>query len=185
MYKELIQQKKKDFDAAFDFAKNEAAGIRTGRANPSLVEDLSAEYMGSRLTIKELGGITTPEPRLIVIQPWDPGALASIEKAIRDSAIGLNPVNDGTAIRLNIPPLTEERRKEFIKLLHQKVEEARIRVRQVREDVLKKVQAAVREKTARDDDLHRAKDELQKIIDELNKKFDELVKKKESELMSS
>lgn len=184
MYKDLIQQKKKDFEAAFEFAKTEAAGIRTGRANPSLVEDLPAEYLGSKLRLKELGGITTPEPRLIVIQPWDPGALAAIEKSIRDSSLGLNPVNDGQAIRLTIPSLTEDRRKEYIKLLHQKVEEARIRARHVREEILKKVQQAVHDKTAREDDVHRAKDELQKIIDDLNKKFDDLVKKKEAELMN-
>lgn len=184
MYKDLIQQRKKDFDAAFEFAKSEAAGIRTGRASSSLVEDIQVDYMGSRLRIQELATITTPEPRSIIIQPWDKGALPAIEKGIRDSSIGLAPVNDGQAVRLNLPSLTEERRKEFIKLLRQKVEEARIRVRQVREDILKKVQTEVKEKKAREDDLHRAKEDLQKIIDELNKKFDELAKKKEQELMN-
>lgn len=185
MYKELIAQKKKDFDAAFDFAKNEAAAIRTGRAHASMVEDITADYMGSILRVKELGAITTPEPRVLQIQPWDKGALAAIEKGIRDSSLGLNPVNDGTSIRLTIPSLTEERRKEYIKLLGQKIEETRIRVRQVREDILKKVQAAVKEKTAREDDLRNAKDELQKVMDDFNKRLDELTKKKEQELMNS
>jgi ribosome recycling factor len=185
MYKDLILQRKKDFDAAFEFAKTEAGAIRTGRANSSLVEDIPVEYLGSRLRIKELATINTPEPRTIMIQPWDKGALPAIEKAIKESSIGLNPVTDSNAVRLNIPPLTEERRKEYIKVLHQKVEEARIRVRQIREDILKKVTAEIREKKARDDDDRKAKDELQKVIDDLNKRFDELVKKKEQELMNS
>ena len=182
---DLIKQRKGDFDAVLEFAKNEAAAIRTGRASPSLVEDLQVEYMGSRLKIKEVASISTPEPRVILIQPWDKGALALIEKAIRESSIGLNPVVDGTSVRLTLPSLTEERRKEFVKLLNQKIEEARIRVRQVREDILKKVQAEIREKKARDDDDRKAKEEIQKIVDDLNKKFEELSKKKEQELMNS
>ena len=148
-----------------------------------MVEDLVVDYMGSKLRIKELAGITTPEPRILYIQPWDKGALQPIEKAIKDSSLGLNPAVDSSGVRLTIPSLTEDRRKEFIKLLGQKIEEARIKIRQIREDILKKVQAEVREKTAREDDLRKAKEELQKIVDDLNKKFDELVKKKEQELM--
>lgn len=185
MYKDIINQRKKDFNGTFEFAKGEIAGIRTGRANSSLVEDIQVEYMDAKLHIKELATITVPEPRVLMIQPWDKGAISAIEKGIRDSKLGLNPVNSGQIIILNLPPLTEERRREFIKLLHQKVEDARIRVRQIREDILKKVQAEVREKKGRDDDLRSAKDELQKIIDDLNQKFDELTKKKEQELMTS
>src|SRR5437773_1007748 len=117
MYKDLIQQRKRDFEAAFEFAKNEAAGIRTGRASSSLVEDIQVDYLGTKLRIKELGSILVPEPRVLLIQPWDKGALAAIEKGIRDSSLGLNPVVDGQAVRLTLPSLTEERRKEFIKLL--------------------------------------------------------------------
>jgi len=186
MYKDLILRRQKDFDAALDFAKSEAGGIRTGRASPSLVEDIYVEYLGSKLRIKEIATINTPEPRTLVIQPWDKGALPAIEKAIKDTtSLGLNPVVDSTAVRLNIPPLTEERRKKFIKILHQRIEEVKIRVRQIREDILKKVTAEIKEKKARDDDDRRAKEELQKIIDDLNKKFDELVKRKENELMNS
>ena len=184
MYKDLIAARKKDFESAFDFAKNEAANIRTGRANSSMVESILVDYLGSRLHIKELATVTTPEPRTLQIQPWDKGAIVFIEKAIRESNLGVNPTSDSTAVRVSFPPLTEERRKEFIRVLHQKVEEARIRVRQVREDVLKKVQNEVKEKKGRDDDVRHAKDDLQKIIDDLNKRFDELVKKKEQELMT-
>ncbi|MEK7603510.1 MAG: ribosome recycling factor [Patescibacteria group bacterium] len=183
MYKELISQKKKDFDAVVEWARNEIAGIRTGRAHSSMVEDLVVDYMDSRLRIKELAAISTPEPRVIFIQPWDKGAIPFIENAIKKSQLGLNPISDSSGVRLTIPALTEERRKEFTRLLHQKAEEAKIRSRQIREDILKKVQAAVKEKTARENDLKNTKDEIQKIIDEFNKKVDDLVKKKEIELM--
>jgi len=183
MYKDLINQRKKDFESAFEFTKNEIASIRTGRAHSSMVEDLRVDYMGSKLRVKELAGITTPEPRVLHIQPWDKNAIQVIEKAIKDSSLGLNPATDSTGIRLTIPPLTEERRKEFIKLLGQKIEEGRIKTRQTREDVLKKVQNEIKAKTAREDDLRLAKDEIQKIIDDYNKKFDDLYKKKEQELM--
>ncbi len=184
-YKDLINQRKKDIDGIFEFAKNEAAGIRTGRASTSLVEDIQVDYMGSRLKIKELASINIPEPRVILIQPWDKGAIPAIEKGIKDSTLGLNPVVDSNGLRLNLPALTEERRKEFIKLLKQKMEEARIKLRQTREDILKKVQNEVKEKKAAEDDLFRAKEDLQKIIDDFNKKIDDLFKKKEQELMTS
>lgn len=182
MYKELINQRKKDFDAVLEWVKHEITGIRTGRAHSSMVEDMVVDYMGSKLRIKELATISTPEPRVIFIQPWDKGAIPLIENAIKNSPLGLNPMSDSNGVRLTIPSLTEERRKEFTKLLHQKAEEARIKARQIREDILKKVQNAVKDKTAREDDLHKAKEEIQKIIDDVNKRIDELVKKKEKEL---
>jgi len=185
MYKELIASRKKDFDSALELAKTEAASIRTGRANSSMVEDIQVEYLGARSRIKELATISVPEPRVLMIQPWDSGVVPLIEKAIRESSLGLNPSNDGHAIRLNIPPLSEERRKEFTKILNQRIEEIRIRIRQTREDILKKVQNAVKDKTAREDEAFKAKDELQKIVDDLHKKIEEMVKKKEQELMTS
>ena len=121
-----------------EVAKTEAASIRTGRASPALVEDVQVEYMGARSRVKELASISAPEPRVIVIQPWDATAVPLIEKAVRESSLGLNPANDGHAIRLTIPPLSEERRKEFTKILHQRIEEVRVRIRQTREDILKK-----------------------------------------------
>ena len=184
MYKELINQKKKEFDAAIAHVKGEIAGIRTGRAHSSMVDDIVVDYMDSRFRIKELATINTPEPRTILIQPWDKQAIPNIVKSIKESSLGLNPVTDATGIRLNIPPLTEERRLEFIKMLHQKIEWGKVRVRQIREDVLKKVQLEVKEKKAREDDLFKAKEELQKIINDLNRVFDDMTKKKEQELMS-
>jgi len=183
-YKEIISQRKKDFDSSLERAKSEVATIRTGRAHASMVEDLQVDYMGSRFRIKELATIAVPEPRTILIQPWDKQAIPNIEKSIKDSSLGLSPVVDSNGIRLNIPSLTEERRKEFVKLLHQKIEWERVRIRQIREEVLKKVQTEVKEKKAREDDLFKTKDELQKIMNDLNQKLDDLAKKKEQELMS-
>lgn len=185
MYQELIKQRRKDFDAIVEWAKSEAVAIRTGRANPDMVSDLVVDYMGTPLRIKEIAAISTPEHHTIVIQPWDKGALAGIEKAIRESSLGLAPVVDGVVVRLTIPALTQERRQEYIKLLKSKIEEARIRIRQTREDILKKVQQAVKEKTAREDDVRHAKDELQKVVDDLHAKLEELTAKKEQELMNA
>ena len=183
-YRDLIKQRRGDFDVAFEHARSEVASIRTGRANSAMVEDIQVEYMGSKLRIKELATIMTPEPRMITIQPWDKTAIPLIEKAIRDHGSGFSPASDSNGVRVNIPPLMEERRKEMLKLLNQKVEEARIRSRQIREDIIKKVQAEVKAQTAREDDMRKAKDELQKIMDDFNKKLDDLAKKKEQELMN-
>jgi ribosome recycling factor len=184
MYQELIKQRKGEFDAAVQWAVSEVGSIRTGRANPDMVSELPVDYLGATLKIKEVAAITAPEPRSLLIQPWDKQALAGIEKAIRDSSLGLAPVVDGTSVRLTIPPLTEERRKEFVKLLGGKIEEARIRVRHTREDILKKVQSAVKDGTARDDEARLAKDGLQKVVDDCNRKLEELAKKKEAEIMA-
>lgn len=183
-YQDLIKQKKGDFDAVFEWAKSEVATIRTSRANSAAVEDIPVEYMGSKLRVKELATIMTPEPRMIMIQPWDKSVIPLIEKAIREHGTGLSPSSDANGIRVAVPPLMEDRRKELIKLLGQKIEEARIKSRQIRENIIKKVNAEVKAKTAREDDLRKTKDEVQKIIDEFNRKIDELQKKKEQELLN-
>jgi ribosome recycling factor len=184
MHEQLIKDRRRDLDATIEWAKNELGAIRTGRANPDMVADIPVDYMGTPLRIKEVAAISTPDPRSIIIQPWDKSALAGIEKAIRESPLQLAPVVDGTSVRLTIPPLTEERRVEYAKLLRSKIEEARIRVRGVREDILKKVQHAVKEGEGREDDVRRAKDALQKLVDEYNGKLEQLQEKKEQELMS-
>ena len=166
------------------FYKTDIATIRTSRATPAMVEDIKVEFYGQSMRVKELASITAPEPRALVIQPWDKGALKAIEEAIRKSEIGLSPVVDGTVIRLNIPPLTEERRKEFIKLLKQKTEEARVKIRRAREEIWDRVQKMERSGEIPEDDKFWAKDQLQKIVDEYNGKAGELEKKKEQELMS-
>lgn len=183
--KDLINQKKPSFEGILNFYKSDIASIRTGRATPALVEDIVAEAYGQKMTIKELATITAPEPRSLVIQPWDKGVVAAIESAIRKSELGLNPVVDSQSIRLNIPSLTEERRKEFVKLLKQKTEEARVKIRRIREEIWHKVQSMEHAHEISEDDKFKAKDDLQKLVDDYNQKIEELEKKKEAELISS
>lgn len=184
MIKELLNQKKPEFEKVLGFYKTDIASIRTGRATPALVEDIVVDYYNQKYRVKELASITAPEPRTVAIQPWDKGAMEAIAGAIRKSDLGLNPVVDSTVIRLNIPPLTEERRKEFIKLLKQKTEDAKIKMRRIREDVWNKVQQMEKNHEIREDEKFKAKEELQKLIDDYTKKMEEMEKKKESELMN-
>ncbi len=182
--KELLNQKKTGFEGILGFYKSDVAAIRTNRATPAMVEDIKVDYYGQSMRVKELASITAPEPRTLVIQPWDKGAIEAISGAIRKSEIGLSPVVDGQAIRLNIPPLTEERRREFIKLLKQKTEEARVKIRRAREEIWDRIQKMERSGEIPEDDKFWGKDELQKMVDEYNKKIEELERKKEQELMN-
>ncbi len=182
--KDLINQKRLSFDAILDFYKTDVASIRTGRATPALVEDVIVDVYGQKMHVKELATITAPEPRSLLIQPWDKSAVSAIEGAIRKSDLGLNPVVDGQAIRLNIPSLTEERRKEFIKLLKQKTEESRVKIRRIREEIWHKVQTMEHAHEINEDDKFKAKGDLQKLVDEYNKKIEELEKRKEQELLT-
>jgi ribosome recycling factor len=181
--KDFLNQKRVDFDKVLGFYKNDIATIRTGRANPAMVEDIEVDYYNQKFRIKELASINIPEPRTVVIQPWDKGSMEAISGAIRKSDLGLNPVVDSNVIRLNIPSLTEERRKEFVKLLKQKSEESRIKIRRVREETWDKIQKMEKDKEIREDEKFKAKEDLQKMTDEFNKKIEELEKKKEGELM--
>ncbi len=182
--KDLFNQKKANFDGVLDFYKNDISTIRTGRATPALVEEILVDYYGQKMHIKELASMTVPEPRTLVIQPWDKAAVEPIIGAIRKSDIGLSPIADGQIIRLNIPPLTEERRKEFVKLLKQKSEESRVKLRKVREEIWSKVQEMEKGGEIREDDKFKAKEDLQKMIDDYNKKIEDLESKKEVELLT-
>jgi len=164
--------------------KNEIAGLRTGRATPALVEDLEVDYYGSKTPLKALASISAPEPRSLTIQPWDKNAIQPIEKAIQNSSLGLNPVTDRDVIRLSLPSMTEERRKEFIKLLGRHLEDARIKVRQEREDMLKEIDKKEKSKEISEDEKFRQAREVQKIVDEINKKMEETGKAKEKEVMT-
>lgn len=181
--KDILTSKKPSFDAVLNFYKTDIASIRTGRATPALVEDVAVEAYGQKMTVKELATITAPEPRSLLIQPWDKGVVQAIEGAIRKSEIGLSPVVDGLTIRLNIPPLTEERRKEFVKLLKHKTEDTRVKARRIREEIWHKVQIMEREHEISEDEKFKAKDDLQKLVDDYNRKVEELEKKKEQELL--
>lgn len=184
MYKTIIEVKKNELEKAVAHFKEESIKIRTGRANASMVENLLVDYYGAKTPLVQMASINVPEPRTIAIQPWDKGALAGIETAIRESDLGLNPMNDGQLIRLSIPPLTEERRQEMVKVLNKKAEESRITLRNIREDVLREIQDAEKAGKISEDDKFRGKDELQKVIDEYNGKIDEIREKKEKDIMT-
>lgn len=178
-----INQHKKEFDKVIEHFKGEAGSIRTGRATSSLVDEITVEHYGGKYQIKELATISVPEPKTILIQPWDKGAIEPIVKAIKNSNLGLNPISDGQGVRLVMPALTEERRKEFIKLLGQKAEEAHIAARRIRGEIWDDAQKKEKKREISENEKFKAKDSLQKIVDEYNKKIEEIQKKKEEELM--
>lgn len=157
--------------------------VRTGRARPSLVESLKVDYYGTPTPLNQMSAINSPEPRLITIQPWDKGLLSAIEKAIQKSDLGLTPTNDGNIIRLVVPPLTEDRRKELVKTVHKKVEEARVAVRNVRRDSLDHLRKAQHDKAITDDDERGAQARLQKITDKYVAEVDKHGHAKEQELL--
>lgn len=184
MYNDILNLHKEDFEKSVEHFKVEAGKIRTGRANPSLVEDLLVDYYGAKTPLKQIASINTPEPRTIAIQPWDRGALAAIEGAIRNSDLNMNPTNDGVLVRINIPMLTEERRREMVKMLNQKGEEARIAIRSIREEILKEIKDAEKAGEISEDDEFAGKEKLQGVVEEYNKKIEELRAKKEVEIMT-
>ena len=174
---------KEKLNKVIEHFKNEITVLRTGRATPALVEDLAVDYYGTKTPLKALASISTPDPKQILIQPWDKGALQPIEKAIQSSQLGLNPIVDGVYVRLNLPQLTEERRKDLTKILGQKAEEAKISVRKAREEALKEVEEQEKKKEISEDEKFRKKSEAQKTVDETNKKIEEIVSAKEKEIM--
>jgi ribosome recycling factor len=168
---------------AVEALRRDLATIRTGRAQPALVEHLRVDYYGTPTPLNQLASIAAPEARLLTIQPWDKGSMGAIERAIQMSDLGLNPTNDGSIIRLAIPQLTEERRKELVKVVHRKVEEGRVAVRNVRRDCLEGLRRLQREKEASEDDERRAQDQLQKITDRFVAEADQVGHEKEQELL--
>jgi ribosome recycling factor len=169
--------------SAVQAVERELAAIRTGHAHAGLVDHVMVEYFGSNMPLNQLGTVSAPESRLITIQPWDRTALSAIEKAIQKSDLGLTPSNDGQIIRLAIPPLTEQRRKELIKVVHSRVEDGRVAVRNVRRDGMDHVKKLVQAKEASEDQQRRAQDQLQKLTDRYIAAIDERGKDKEAELL--
>lgn len=184
MVKGLLDKKKEDFEKAIEHMKFELNQIRTGRASSALVENLLVDYYGGKSPLKQIASISLPEPRSILISPWSKDSLISIEKSVRDSQLNLNPINDGQTIRINIPPLNEERRKELVKLLSQKAEEARVIVRKQREEIWDEIQEMEKQGKIGEDDKFTGKDRLQKVVDEYNEKIEEIRNKKEEEIMT-
>jgi ribosome recycling factor len=174
----------KKMKAVSEGLKQELATIRTGRASPALIEHLKIDYAGVPTPLNQIASISAPEARLLVIQPWDPGSLHSIEQAILKSELSLNPVNDGRLIRLNIPALNEERRQELTKVVHKRLEERRVAVRNLRRDALEELKKAEKAKTLSQDESRRAQDQLQKLTDSYIAVAEKVAQEKEKELMS-
>ena len=184
MIKELLSDNMPAFESALDRFSIEASKLRTGRANPALVENVSVDYYGTRTPLKQIANISIPEARQILIQPWDKGTITLIEAAIREADLGLNPGNDGQGIRIVLPALNEERRRELVKTLNSRAEDARISIRNTREEVWKALQKAEQDGQIAEDDKFQGKDELQKVVDDYNQKLEVLRKKKEEEILT-
>jgi ribosome recycling factor len=163
--------------------EEDLAAIRTGRASPALVEKLSVDYYGTQTPLIQLATISVPEPRLLAIRPFDPASIREIERAILASDLGLTPGNDGKLIRLHIPPLTEERRHELVRIVRNRAEEARVAIRNVRRDALNDMREFEREKIISEDDLRRGEDELQKLTDRYVEQVNEVCQRKEAEVL--
>lgn len=180
----MIEKKRPEMEKSIEHFKEELAQLRTGRASVAMVEGLTVDYYGAKSPLKQVASITIPEPRTIMISPWDKDNLVNIEKAIRESQLNFNPNNDGQVIRINIPVLTEERRKDLVKVLNQKAEDAKISIRKQREDVWDEIQKAEKEGLMGEDDKFVGKDKLQEVVDEFNKKVEEIRAEKEAEILT-
>lgn len=183
MLADVYQETEQRMDKAIGALVQELNSIRTGRANPSLVELLPIEYYGTQTPLQELAGISVPESRSLLIRPYDPSSLKNIEKAILKSDLGLTPNNDGENIRLVLPTPTEERRKELVKVVGVRAEDARISIRNIRRESIRDLREFEDEKMITEDDLHRGEERVQEITDDYIKKIDELCERKEGEIM--
>ena len=183
MINDLLSESKKAMEKAVESLQSDLSAMRTGRASTGLVDKLMVEYYGTPTRLQELALISVPEPQLIAIRPYDPGAIKGIEKAIMQSDLGLNPSNDGKIIRLQIPALTEDRRRELTKSVSRRVEEARISIRHARRTALEDMKSFEKEKMISEDDFYHGRDEMQKLTDDYIKKVDEIGVAKEQEIM--
>lgn len=183
MVKETLAQAKTRMGKALEDFRHELATVRTGRASASLLDHIKVEYYGTPTPLNQVATLGVPEPNLLTVQPWDPTLLAPIDKAIRSSDLGLNPVNDGKILRVPIPPLTEERRKELVKHLHKVLENHRIAIRNIRRDSNEELKRLLKDKKISEDDEKRALDEVQKLTDEQLGKLEAQGLSKEKEIL--
>jgi len=183
MLKDIYNEAETRMKGAIQALEEDLAGIRTGRATPALVERLQVEYYGSPTPLIQLASIGVPEPRSLLIKPFDGSTLKAIERAIQASDLGLTPNNDGKSIRLNLPPLTEERRRDLVKIVHTRVEESRVAVRNVRRDMIRDLHDFEKEKMISEDDLDVGVEDLQKLTDHIISEIDAIGVKKEKEIM--
>ena len=178
-----LQKARQRMDGAIEALRREFAGVRTGKASPALLDTVKVEAYGSTVPINQVGTVSAPEARMLMVQPWDKTLIKAIEKALRESDLGLNPSNDGAVIRIPIPALTEERRREYVRLLHKLTEEARVAVRNVRRDANDEVKHRQKDEGLSEDDIRREQAEVQKLTDQYIAKIEELMKHKEAEIM--
>lgn len=183
MIKETVKDAENRMKSAIQTLEDDLAGIRTGRASPGLIEKLPVDYYGSPTPLMQLASISVPDPRTLLVKPFDPSTLKTIERAIIVSNLGLNPNNDGKTIRLNLPPLTEERRRELMKLVNHRLEEAKVAVRNIRRDIIKDLREFEKEKLISEDDLEKAEEELQKLTDHMVANIDSVGQRKEKDIM--
>jgi ribosome recycling factor len=181
--KGLFAEVKKRMDAQIEHARREFGGVRTGRASVTILDAVHVDAYGSHMPLNQVASLSIPEPTMIVAQPFDPSLMASIEKAIRSANLGLNPTNDGKVVRVPLPPLTEERRRELSKVVHRYAEEGRNGVRQVRRDANDRLKKLLKDHKISEDDERRGLDEVQKITDQHVAMIDDLQKKKDAELL--
>ena len=181
--KETYGQLKTRMDKAVEDFRKAMAGVRTGRANVHMLDNVSVEYYGSQMPLNQVAQVHAPEAQLITVQPFDPSQLGAIEKAIRSGDMGLNPMNDGKLIRVPVPALTEDRRKEMVKHLHKVLEEHRTAVRNIRRDGNDLIKKAMKDKKINEDDEKRSLEEIQKLTDDEIKKMEEMSKAKEKEVL--
>lgn len=177
-----IEDKRQDLDKSINFLKSDIASLRTGRATTAIVEDLTVESYGTKQSLKAVGTIAVPDPKTVTITPWDKSQLQNIENSVRDSSLGINPVNNGTQIILSMPELTSERRSELIKVLHSKLENTRISIRKIREEAREKIEKAEDNKEINEDEKYKLQEDLDKIVKEYNDKIKQIGEEKEKEI---
>ncbi|HFB83336.1 ribosome recycling factor [Thermosulfuriphilus ammonigenes] len=182
--KTLIKQTREKMDKSIEAFRREIARVRTGRASVALLDGIKVEYYGNPMPLNQVATISVSEGRTIVIQPWDASIISEIEKAIMRSDLGLTPTSDGKIIRINVPPLTEERRKELVKVVRKMAEEGRVALRNIRREALDQLKSMKKNKEISEDDFYRGQEEVQKVTDEYIKKVDKILEEKEKEIMS-
>lgn len=183
MYKDELELAEERMKEVIESTSRDFAGVRTGRANPAILDRIVVDYYDTPTPLTQIASVSAPEPRLLVVTPWDKSVLGQIERAIQKSDIGLVPANDGNVIRMAIPHLTEERRRELVKLVRKMAEEKRINIRGVRRDAMDEVRSLEKEGTITEDELRRAQDEIQKVTDKYIAEIDDMLAEKEVEIM--
>lgn len=178
-YREAQSQMDKSIEAL----RREFSSVRTGKASPALLDSVRVDAYGSKMVLNQVASVSSPEPRMLVVQPWDKGLMQEIEKAIRNSELGLNPANDGNIIRVPVPALNEERRRDMVKMLHKIAEEGRVGIRHARQEANKEIKRRQADSDLSEDEARRETDRIQKLTDEYNTKIDSLLKTKEEEVM--